>query len=138
MFVPKKRVAVVKVDSGDYAGLEIKLSLSVSMGDFIDFQKNRFGPKSDIDTQQEAMRWFAEEVIDSWNYAPAEDSDPFEVNYDNFVTLEPALTLSIMNRWREVITDIETPLGLESSDGSPSAEVSTQQQERKSRSRRRP
>lgn len=134
-FVRKQRVANISIEGGDYDGLELKLSLSISMGDFIDFQKKRWGMEATIESQEEAMEWFADNVLISWNYAEEEGGEPLPCNYESMMTLEPALFLEVVRRWREAVTEIDVPLVSPSPSGTPSAAVSTGTATR-SRSRR--
>ncbi len=130
-YVRHKRTANVTIEGGEFDGLKLVLSLSVSTGDFIDFQVNRWGPDADIMSQAEAVKWFAEKVLISWNHCePDPDNEelpgePTPANYAGFMTLEPGLVLEIMRRWREVITDIDIPLEQPSPAGTPSKAPST-------------
>lgn len=124
-FVPKVRVAHIVIKGGDYDGLELDCSLSVTFQEFIDFQQKRWGDASNLDTQMEALRWFVERVLKRWNYAPSEDADVLPITFENFCVLEPALMLEVVRQWREALTNLDTPLDLVSPDGSTSAEVST-------------
>lgn len=123
-FTRKTRVALIKIQGGDYDGLELKLSLSISMGDFIEFLKNRFGPESSLESQADAMSWFGEKVLIGWNMTE-EDGTPVEANAEGFLSLEPAMVFTIISRWRESVTEIDVPLVSGSTDGDTSPVAST-------------
>jgi hypothetical protein len=126
--------ALVKVKDGRYAGLELTLNLSVSMELFIDFQRKRFSNIANIDSQEEALRWFASDVLVAWNMEE-DDGSPVPASADGFMSLEPSLALEIVSRWRETVTDIDAPLVSPSTDGEPSKVQSIPRQARRSASR---
>lgn len=125
-FIRQRRIAHVTVEGGPFDGLELTLSLSVQTGEFIDFQKNRWGMGADIETQAAAVEWFAENVLMGWNHVEDDEAHtPTPATYAGLLTLDPALVLEIMRRWREAVTDIDTPLDPPSTVGTKSKAPST-------------
>lgn len=133
-FKRPKRLALVKVQDGEFAGLELTLNMSVSMRAFIDFQNGRFGALATMDTQEEAMNWWVTDVLENWNLEE-DDGTPIEPNLEGFYSLDPALALEILDRWRKQVTEADVPLASPSPSGTPSRGQSTPRPARKSRSR---
>lgn len=121
-YTRKTRVALVKITGGDYDGLELELSLSVSMQDFIDFQKKRYGADATLDTQQEAFEWFQKNVLKAWNMV---DDKGKAVPTSKFLEEEPAMVLEIITRWRSAVTELDVPLVEPSTSGREPQEVTT-------------
>ncbi len=124
-YVRKDRLAHVKILDGDYAGLELDLSLSISMGDFINFQRRRFGDDSSLASQAEAMAWFGDKVLLGWNHLEADGETATPADTEGFLSLDPAMVLTIINRWREALTEVDLPLGKPSQNGASSEVAST-------------
>jgi hypothetical protein len=137
-FIRPKRRANVTIADGDYEGLELGLSLSISLGDFINFQHNRWSDDSTLATQVEAMDWFADNVLIDWNLTEDDGETPVPADSTGFRSLEPAMAITIVNRWRDAVTEVEIPLGLPSRNGVTSVTSSTQRQTSPSALPRRP
>lgn len=119
----KQRIANVKVEGGDLDGLELVLNLSVSTQDFIDFQRKRFGALATLDTQEEAFSWFAENVLISWNYT--RNGEPVPANWEGVGSVDPALMLEVIERWRSAVLEVDGPLVQRSTAGNSPAAPST-------------
>lgn len=133
-FTRPERLALVKIADGPYEGLELTLNMSVSMRAFIDFQSNRFGALSTMDSQEEAMNWWVTDVLKGWNLEE-KDGTPVASDLEGFYSLDPALALEILDRWRRQVTEVDVPLVSPSTAGTRSRAPSTPKPARKSRSR---
>jgi hypothetical protein len=119
----KERIANVKIEGGDLDGLELVLNLSVSTQDFIDFQRKRFGALATLDTQEEAFSWFGETVLISWNYTRGGEEVP--ATWEGLRSVDPALMLEVIERWRAAVLEVDGPLVQRSTAGNSPAARST-------------
>lgn len=119
----QERSAHVKVEGGELDGLELELNLSVSTQDFIDFQRKRFGALATLDTQEEAFAWFADNVLISWNYTRKGEAVP--PTWEGLRSVDPALMLEVIERWREAVLEVDGPLVTRSTAGNSPAARST-------------
>lgn len=119
----KERIANVKVEGGDLDGLELVLNLSVSTEAFIDFQRKRFGALATLDSQEEAFSWFGDKVLMSWNYTRG--GEPVPASWEGLRSVDPALMLEVIERWRSAVLEVDGPLVQRSTAGNSPAARST-------------
>jgi hypothetical protein len=122
-YEPTQRIAVVKVEGGDLDGLELTLNLSISMQDFIDFQRKRFGAAATLDSQEEAFTWFAETVLIAWNYT--RNGEPVPATWEGLASVDAAFLLEVVDRWRSAVLEVDAPLVQRSTAGNSPAAPST-------------
>ena len=120
--VPRRTARVAFEEGHDYHGAEIVLRLDLPVSALFEMQHLREGDS----TADEAIRRFADEVIESWNIE-GDDGQPLPVQYEGGAsTLPAAFIIALMDRWSQEATAAPAPLGQPSSDTAGSVVPLTQ------------
>lgn len=114
------KTALVRFEGTDYDGAEVRLRLSVSLGEY--FRILEYAAKEHPDSFESAAepyRYFAT-VLVSWNLEE-DDGTPIPATYDGMLKVKDAGFISkLMEAWRDAIQNPPAPLAAPSDNGSTS------------------
>ena len=108
------RTALIRFE-GDYAGAEVRVRLSMSLGDSFEFATLASSPEN-IDHVKEVYKLFAQRLI-SWNLLDNK-SKPIPATYEGMTSLEDMrFVFALIQAFKEEITGVSVPLAASSANG---------------------
>lgn len=99
-----ERTVLVKFEGSDYEGAEVRLSLKVKMGMYLEVQKLRESGDAN------GLFQFIGSIVKDWNLE--DDDGPLPPSYEGVLRLDDAGFINtLVEAWTKAATEVAAPLG---------------------------
>lgn len=116
--LPMRDARIIFEEGTTFAGAEVKCRLDVEIGMVTDIQDLIESSK-----HAHAYEVFGDGVLIEWNLED-QKGNAIPANGKGMKKVTPQFAEALMNQWMEALTQLETPLGQQSKNGSMSEELS--------------